>query len=395
MYQPKLNKLPKILIVHNKYLQSGGEDSVVQNEMDILSKNNYKVFYKEFDNRSLQDSSIKFIVFPFAIFFNIVAFIKIYWLIRKYKIEVVHVHNFYYKASPSVFWAAHLAGAKTVLTLHNYRLFCLNGIFFRDGKTCFDCHTAGNFSKGISEKCFKSSKIFSTALSWSTQFHRSIGTWKNKVDKFVVINPFMPQLLSDIGISSDRIILKRNVLSNYETASLKEYGKREDFYLYVGRLSIEKGIHHLIEAFKKNGKKLLIVGDGDLVEYVKETISDNIQYLGAMSKDQVLNLYARCKALIFPSLWIEGMPMTIIEALSKGTIPIVATSVNTTLMIQPGQNGFLYEAGNIDDLIRVISIFEALNTMERNKLSQNAYQQFLDTYSEAIHLKTIEGIYSF
>lgn len=389
------NEKPVILFIHNKYLQKGGEDSVVQNEISILKKNGYFIHYKEFNNQSLQKPGPGIFTLPFSIFFNISAFISIYLLVKKHKIDVVHVHNFFYKASPSVFWAARSAGAKTVLTLHNYRLFCLNGIFFRAGNICFDCHTAKNFKKGIAEKCFKSSRLFSTILALSTILHRKAGTWKNKVNRFVVINPFMPQLLSDIGIPPNKIILQRNVLSDFTNSTLKDYSERKDFYLYVGRLSIEKGVHHLIEAFKSCAKKLLIVGDGDLVDFVKQNVSDNIIYEGAKSKEEVFRLYANCKAIIFPSLWIEGMPMTIIEAQSAGTIPIVAASVNTDLMIQHGQNGFLYEAGNIEDLIRVIDIFEGQSIDELNRLSANARQHFLDTYSETQYLKAVIDIYHF
>lgn len=393
---PSIDKLnPIILVVHNKYLQNGGEDSVVHNEMDILIKNNYTLYYKEFNNNSLQKPGFGLLALPFNIFFNISAFLKVYRIVRKHKIDIVHVHNFFYNASPSVFWAAHLGGARTVLTIHNYRLFCLNGIFFRAGKICFDCHSAGNFSKGIAEKCFKSSTLFSTALSWSTKFHRTAGTWKNKVDRFIVINPFMPKLLSDIGIPSEKIILKRNVLSGYSSNPSQNYSERDDFYLYVGRLSFEKGLHHLIEAFQKNGKRLVIVGEGDLLDFVKDNLSGNIEYRGAMTKEQVLFLYGRCKALVFPSLWLEGMPMTIIEALSKGTIPIVAESVNTSLMIHSGKNGFLYESGNVEDLNSVISIFEVQSMDDLNRLSVNAFQEYLTNYSEAVHLKTIKEIYHF
>lgn len=395
MEQAKPIEPLKILIVHNKYLQSGGEDSVVQNEIDILSRNDYSVHYQEFSNTPFLKTGFGWLTLPFTIFFNISAFFKIRKLVKKHRIGVVHVHNFFYNASPSVFWAAHSAGAKTIVTLHNYRLFCLNGIFFRAGKICFDCHTNRSFRKGISEKCFKSSKIFSSALAGSTLFHRKIGTWTKRVDKFIVINPFMPQLLSDIGIPDHKIVVKRNVLPENPFHPVMNYTNRKDYYLYVGRLNAEKGVEHLVAAFRQSGKKLVIIGGGELASMVQENISSNIEYAGAKTKEEVFRLYSECKALIFPSLWIEGMPMTIIEALSTGTIPIVAASVNTEMMIESGKNGFLYESGNIDDLNKVIAIFESKNTDELNRLSANAYSEYLATYSANNQMKFINEIYQF
>lgn len=372
---------PIILFIHNTYLQKGGEDSVVQNELSVLRKHGYTVYYKEFDNRSFQKKTWRSLFLPLNLFFNISAFFTIYFLVKKKHIRVVHVHNFFYTASPAVFWAAKAAGAKTLFTLHNYRLFCLNGIFFRAGAVCFDCHTAGNFKKGVQEKCFKSSGLFSKALAWSTTLHRKTRTWKNKVDRFVVINPFMQQLLIETGIDPEKIIFKPNVLAEYHQKKINSYQERKDFYLYVGRLNTEKGIRHLVEAFKQSGKKLVIVGDGELAGFVKENLTDNISYLGALPKTEVSLLYDTCKALVFSSLWIEGMPMTIIEAQCAGTIVVAAESVNTKTMIQPGINGFLYEAGNMNSLIQVIDIFESKNKDELNRLSENARNYFLENYT--------------
>lgn len=388
---PKKN-LP-ILFIHNTYLQKGGEDSVVKNEISTLRQYGYPIMYQEFSNRSFQGSTPAKLLLILRIFFNMGSFFKIYFQIKKNGIKIVHVHNFFYSASPSVFWAAKAAGAKTLFTMHNYRLFCLNGIFFREGKVCFACHTNGNFKMGIKEACFKSSRFSSRILSLSTLLHRRLGTWRSRVDRFVVINPFMKELLIHQGIGPDKIIVKHNVLTDYDHKAIKDYKDRNDFYLFVGRLSTEKGVHHLLEAFKRSGKKLVIAGDGDLADYVKENKTANIEYLGALPKAEIFQLYETCTALVFSSLWIEGMPMTIIEAQSSGAICIVAESINTKGMIDHNHTGFLYEAGNIDNLNRVINIFESKDPEERNQLSQNIYRQFLAIYSEEQYVKSAEQLY--
>ena len=384
-----------ILFIHNKYLQKGGEDSVVEHEIAILKRNGYTVHLKTYTNELLNKKPLNILLAPVFLFFNPFSFIEIFFLVKRKKISVVHVHNFFYTASPSIFWAAKLAGANTIFTLHNYRLFCLNGIFFRNGHICMECHTNKHFNKGIAEKCFKSSKLSSYALAKATFFHRATGTWTKKLDKFVVINPYQAILLNDIGISKEKIIYKPNIIGQNLHTTKTDYIKRGDFYLYVGRLSKEKGIEHLIEAFKESGKKLVVVGNGELANFVQKNKTANIDYRGALLQEEIFRLYAQCKALIFPSLWLEGMPMTIIEAQSTGTITIAAGSENTARMIENGKTGYLYEAGNISSLLAVINIFEAQNTDEHNRLSDNVYRQYLDQYSEQKYLDTAKQLYQF
>ncbi|NKQ94721.1 glycosyltransferase, partial len=135
-----------------------------------------------------------------------------YFFVRRHRIAVVHVHNFFYTASPAVFWAAKAAGAKTVMTMHNYRLFCLNALFFREGKHCMICVQEGRFKQGIEHRCFKSSTLFSWALAGSINFHKWLGTWHHRVDRFIVINPLMQQLLSGMNIPTNKVLFKPNFL---------------------------------------------------------------------------------------------------------------------------------------------------------------------------------------
>lgn len=380
---------PVVLVIYNKYLQSGGEDAVVKAEIETLKKHHYQVFYKEYQNTAFK-ADIGILRLPFQLFFNLSTFFTTYFFVIRHKIDVVHVHNFFYTASPSVFWGAKLAKAKTVMTLHNYRLFCLNSLFFKNEHTCMECHTANSFKKGIQSKCFKSSRLFSIALAMSTRLHRKIGTWQHKVDTFITINPLMRQLLNDIQVPEVKIAYKANFVAD---AGFNNYNNREDFYLYAGRLQEGKGIRHLIKAFQQTGKKLYLAGDGEMADFVKAHASDNLVFLGTQSSEAMHRLLMQCKALVFPSLLLEGMPMTLIEAQSKGTIVIAASSVNTLSMITDGENGFLYKGNNVESLIEVINKFEALNTEMLNTISARGRAKYLQNYTEEQHIKIINNIY--
>lgn len=384
---------PSILLVHNTYLQKGGEDSIVAQEIQCLLDEQYPAQVLYFNNSSNNLGGI--LSYPFQLFFNLSAFIRVFRLVKKHGIEIVHVHNFYYKASPAVFWAAKMAGAKTLFTVHNYRLFCLNGLLFYNNNPCNICHQEQNFTAGIARKCFKSSTFFSRALAWSNYFHKSIESFSKKIDRFIVINPLQEQMLLDIGIESYKIKYKPNFLSGFKQATPALFETRQAFYLYVGRLSEEKGIKDLVAAFKENGKALQIVGDGPLADWVIAACDENISYSKAMPRASLLEYYANCAALILPSRWYEGQPMTVIEAQSTGAIVIAAYSENMSHMIADEENGFLYTIAPSYELNQVISKFEGLSIATKEMISQAAYQKFKLTYSLESHQAAIKQLYQF
>jgi glycosyltransferase involved in cell wall biosynthesis len=381
----------RILILHNTYLHKGGEDTVVTNEIACLKKNGYTVFYKEFSNASFQKKNLASLLFPLSTIFNWYAFFEVLFFLRKHRITVFHAHNIFYKATPAVFWAAKWHGAKTILTIHNYRLFCLNATFFRNNQLCFDCHQQQNFKSGLKNKCFKNSYWASLSLASSLRFNNWIHTWQNKVDQFIVVNEFSKELLIQSGIKESKIQFKHNFLIEIPTVST---APKKDFYLFVGRLSEEKGIRHLLTAFSELHKPLFMIGDGELSYLVEQSKNDLVQWLGIKSKPEVFELMQQCKALLFPSIWIEGMPMTIIEAQCLGTIPIVAKLVNTEKMIVDGVDGFLYEPANELSLMDAIHRFEQLSPDKLLEMRNNARNKALRIYTEDAHMELISEIYN-
>ena len=382
---------PSVLIIHNTYLYTGGEETVVAAEIESLKVNGYKVYFKEYTNANFKFFNFKTLLAPFNTIFNIFSFFEIIYFIRINKIKIVHAHNIFYTASPSIFWAAKLAGAKTVITIHNYRLFCLSANFFRAKQICFECSDKKSFKSGLQNKCFKNSLWASFTLALSIRLSDFLGTWKNKIDHYIVLNEFAKQLLINKGIDPKKIVLKSNFLSAYNLNQVNQI--RDNFYLFAGRITEEKGIRHLINTFTMTSKPLTIAGNGDMVNIINNNLSKNIKYIGLQSKAQIQSLLLTCKALIFPSIWIESMPMTLIEAQTMGTIPIVAASINTNNMIEHGIDGFLYDASKPNALMEAILHFESLSSTELDTISNNARNKSLKLYGEIAHVKKIKEIY--
>lgn len=392
---------PSILLIHNRYLHKGGEDTVVAQELSYLQSAGYRVIPMFFENQKAGMKSL--FQYPFQLFFNLSAFYKVYRLVKKQGIQMVHVHNFYYRASPSVFWAAKAAGAHTLLTLHNYRLFCLNGFMYYNNQICTQCYDDKNFKAGIERKCFKDSGIFSRVLAASYGLHKKLKTFSEKIDRYIVINPLQEQFLLNSGIPKEKIFAKPNFLLGFPDTAPIPFASRADFYLYVGRLSEEKGIRDLVDAFLENGKSLIMVGDGPLAPWIQEKIQErasaegqsNIEYLAAVPRESLAQLYQTCAALILPSRWFEGQPMTVIEAQSKGAIVIAADSANMRGMITHEADGYLYAINPVNQLNKVISIFEARSRETKDALSKAAYGRFQRSYTINQHINALKLLYHF
>lgn len=387
-----MNNKKNILFIHNKYLAEGGEDSVLKNEMLVLKETGFSIYLIEFNNKIFVKKNIFSAISTINIYFNFISFCKVFFFILRKNIKVLHVHNFFYNASPSIFFAAKILNIKTVFTLHNYRLFCLNAIFFRNGQICTDCSVNRNFSSGIKHKCFQESTLFSLILANANNFHRNIGTWRHFVDHFIIINDFQKQLLQNIGVNSAKIYFKPNFLINqHEVGTLQ----RKDYYFFAGRLQEEKGIRYLIEQFKLLGKKLIIAGEGDLLNYVLSECNDQITYIGQQSNENLLVYMRKAKAYIFPSMLFEGMPMGIIEAFSTGTIVIASESPVTSSMIKQNKNGLLYNRNEQNrSLSEIINQFEQLTSEQISQFSTEALLSFRNNYQKEAHLHTINTIYS-
>ena len=382
-------KSKNILLLHNHYLLNGGEDTVVNNELATLRNAGYQVYYLSFKNKNYNIFNPLTYLYAINSVFNIFSFFRVLYTLITKKIKVMHVHNLYYNASPSVFWAAKLVGVRTIMTIHNYRFFCLNAYFIRNGKQCFKCQNAKSFYPGLKYKCFKQSLPASFLLTLTINFNKWISTWYTMVDKYIVVNLFTKELLIQSGIQQHKIFYKANYLNNTNTTS----SSIKDYYLFAGRLTIEKGVEHVIETFKHSNRKLILAGDGELRAKIHNAKTNNIELVGFKNKEAILQLMSNAKALIFSSIWIECMPMTIIEALSIGTIPIIAYSINTEKMVDDKINAILYDPNEADGLKKALIYFEALSDKERLNMSQAGLRKYKDMYTEKTHLDKIVEIY--
>ena len=366
----------RILIIHNYYQHKGGEDVVFQQEYDLLRKE-HEVYTLTFQNKKGLKGLIQYLLYPW----NIFAYRKVQKYIKKINPDIVHVHNTHYGSGPVVIQAAKKLQKPVVLSLHNFRLLCPSATLFYNGKIFLDSITQKFPWTAVRNKVLDNSlaKTFLTAFTY--YIHQKLKTWQ-KVDLYLPLANFSKDLLltSKRNIKAEQITVKPNFITI--TAKVRI---AEDFYLYVGRLSLEKGIIELIRAFKKSGKQLIIVGSGPLKDQIKNDVENeaNIHLVGELNKCQIIDKLAQCKALIVPSVCYEGgVPLTIIEALACKT-PVLASKIGAIAdEIKDDSTGWTFNPFNPDSINSAIEKFESTSAIVINEITDRAHERYKQHYTK-------------
>jgi glycosyltransferase involved in cell wall biosynthesis len=379
----------KILQIHNKYLEKGGEDTVVANERQLLQAYGHTVELCEFDNLDLEGlSKVQLLS---RTLFNRLSYQKVIKHIEAFNPDIVHIHNVYYDASSAIFWAIKKKNVPAVMTIHNYRLGCIQGLLFRHNAVCSLCLDKSTSYYGLKHRCFKDSFVKSLQLTLVNKFNQWTIRYKNPVKKYIFLADFTKNLLSPtLSLKNTEGVLKPNYVSDFGISLMSE---RENSFLFVGRLNEQKGVKVLIETFKHNKKNLAIIGSGPLDDYVKETALTypNIHYWGYANGAFIIEQLKKSKALIVPSLTYEGQPMTILEAFSTGTPVLAANTKNLDTLIEDGKNGFLFDATSTVAMSEIIDIFDISTTPHMYTYARKTYEE---KFSPESNYRQLMAIYT-
>lgn len=377
----------KVLMLHNKYKIGGGEDVSTATEAKMLLDNGIDLEIMYVSNDSIDNKNL------FSLAANTIWSNKYYKeILNKVKTggyDIVHVQNFFPLFSPSIFHAANKAGAKVVMSVRNYRLICPSASLFTDNKICFDCVGKTVPINGVFKKCYRNSYLATGVVTSMLSFHNVLKTWHNKIDGLICISNFVKDQLVNAGFDGS----KMHVKYNFVDTNIQPSFSPEEYYIYIGRISEEKGILLLLDSFKQNNKQLVIIGDGPLQDLVKKTSEthSNITYLGKQPLEETYKKVAQAKALVFTSQWHEPFGRTIIESFAHGT-PVIGSALGgVTELIKNGENGVLFNPNSIEDLNNAIIKFE--NLPDHQTIRNNAYQSYLSNFQPKDNFKELETIY--
>ncbi|MCC6422626.1 MAG: glycosyltransferase family 4 protein [Phycisphaerales bacterium] len=380
----------RVLIAHNFYQQPGGEDQVFAAECALLKSRGHHVHEYVVHNDDLQHQSR--LGMAVGTFWNRRVYRELSRIVRDESIEVAHFHNTFPLMSPAAYYAVRRSGAAVVQTLHNFRLICSAATLFRDGKLCEDCVGKAPWP-AIVHGCYRRSRQVTAVTAAMTRVHHAAGTYAQAVDQYIALTEFARGKFVAGGMSANQIVLKPNFVPDNPSPGSGTGG----YAVYVGRLAMEKGIEMMLQAWKQlDGRiPLKIIGDGVMRPMVEQAAGEipGIQWMGRLPMEQVMHHLGEAAMLVFPSIWYEGQPRTMVESFAKGT-PIVASNLGSMAeMIDDGRTGRLFWPGDSAALARTVDELWQ-NPSQLASMRQQARLEYEMHYSADINHQMLMGIYA-
>jgi glycosyltransferase involved in cell wall biosynthesis len=373
-----------VLLIHNRYLERGGEEAVFEGEARLLEARGHRVVRWEVDNARVAELGA--LRLGARTVWSVEAHRAALRLAREVRPDVAHVHNTLPLLSPSVHHALSSEGTAVVQTLHNFRLLCPQGMHLREGRPCDACVGRAPVA-AVRHACYRGSRAATAAVAAMLTVHRGLGTWTRHVDAFVALSAFARDRFLKGGLPAERLHVK----ANFVDPDPGEGRGDGDFLLFVGRLADEKGVSTLLHAWgvvtarrarrdRSGGAsppgRLVLVGDGPRAPWVRDRMRalPGLEWEGRRSRERVLELMGRARALVFPSLCYENSPAVLAEAFARG-LPVIASRLGSTAeLVREGVSGRLFAAADPHDLARALEW--ALSTDELPPLRVGARAAF-------------------
>ncbi len=372
----------RILVIHTHYTSgiSSGENRVVADEVDLLRAHGHDV---ELWEPSADDlTGARRALLAAQVVWSRSAVRHLESAVRRFQPDVVHAHNLFPRLSPAVLRSRR---APVVLTLHNYRLLCLPATFLRDGHTCEDCFGKLPW-RGAMHGCYRGSRASSAALAGSIALHRAIGSFQRPA-AYLAVSEYVRRRHVEAGFDPERVWVKPNFVWGTDQRT----GAGADF-VYIGRLSPEKGLDRLLPMWGQVPARLRVIGDGPERSALEAAAPDNVSFLGAVPYEQVAGLLREARALVLPTACYEGAPRTVVEAYAAG-VPVVASRIGAVpSVVDEGETGLLADVGDTQQWVQALT--RLLDDAESQRLGANAFTAWCDHYSPERAIIDLERAYA-
>jgi glycosyltransferase involved in cell wall biosynthesis len=339
-------------MVHNYYRERGGEFTVFEAEQSMLRDAGHSVVTYTRDSREID---------RFGFRRRAALALRTIWagdtyremisVLRAETPEVAHFTNTFPLISPSAYDACHKLGVPVVQSIHNYRLLCPAATLWRDGAVCEEC-VDHSLLRSVRHACYRGSRPATAVLAAMLAVHRRRGTYSDRVDRYIALTEFARANLVAGGVPEERISVKPN-FTGPDPGTREHLGR---YALFAGRLSAEKGVRTLLDAWSllDSDIPLHVAGDGPLRGELEARVRDegfsNVTFLGAVARSKMLAEMQGARVLVFPSELYEGMPMSIVESFACG-VPVIAARLGAMKeMIEDRRTGLFFSPADASGL---------------------------------------------
>jgi glycosyltransferase involved in cell wall biosynthesis len=391
----------KIVVVHSRYRSAApsGENRVVDQEIAALRALGHDVELFERRSDDIEEwSPVRKATLPAAVVWNGQIRRELRDSLRARRPDVVHIHNTFPLLSASVLYACRDAGVPAVATIHNYKLACASGDFFRDGAVCHDC-ADGVPIGAMRHGCYRGSRAATAPIALAVTVHRR--AWRTMVSAYVCISAAQRDLLRGVGLPAERVFVRHNMIP---ARPVREVAKRP-VVVYAGRLDATKGVPVLMAGWDRYlseldrpGLELTIAGSGPLEDTVRAWASTrpSVRVAGQLDPDACAAEMAAARAVVLPSAWEETFGLAAVEAMALGVAPLAAAHGSFPELITDGVDGVLFRPGDPAALAAALAQADANNKAfdEYGAQARKTYEQrfnpvdslarLLDIYEDAV-----------
>ncbi|HSZ54077.1 MAG TPA: glycosyltransferase family 4 protein [Tepidisphaeraceae bacterium] len=377
----------KVLLCHNHYQQPGGEDHSFEDEARLLELHGHQVVRYTLHNDAIADMGRVGVAVRTV--WNQRIHSELRQLMRSEAPELVHFTNTFPLISPAAYYAAAAERIPVIQALRNYRLLCPNALLLRDGQPCELCLGRRVAIPAIVHKCYRDSRAATAVVAGMLATHRGLGTWQRKVNLFYTPSEFARRKYIAGGFPADRIAVK----PNFVHPDPGEGSGKGGYAIFAGRLSQEKGVSTLLEAWLRHNPPmpLKILGDGPMAGDVRDAIQKcpKIEWLGRLPIDQTLHLIGEASVLVFPSLAYETFGRSIIESFARGTPVITSDKGASAELVEIAINGYHFATGDASSLAARV----AQMATDAYKMRKAARAEYLRHYTADRNYQMLLSIY--
>lgn len=379
----------RVLQLHTRYRQRGGEDAVVDAEHAVLERAGHEV-HQHIEVNPTDPAGAALALG--ASVWNPLAARRAGAAADAVRPDVVHLHNTWFAASPSVLSAFRTRRIPVVMTVHNFRLVCTNSLFLRDGLPCEDCLGRDPWP-AVRHRCYRGSRAASAVAAAGIAVHRRAGTWARSVDRFVALSEFARGRLVRAGLPNRSVVLGSNFVADPGPRAAPPSASRD--VLFVGRISAEKGLHVLLDAWRRAAPpalRLVVVGDGPDRARLAAQAPPGVEFAGRVEPAEVLARMSAARALVLPSVWFEGQPVAALEGLASGT-PLVLSEIGGLPEVLGAERaGWRAPPRDVDALVQVLGgLADPAAVDERGAAARRRYAE---TFTPDAAVARLEALYA-
>ncbi len=364
------------------------------------NKNIQSVYNKYFVKRFSQDdyntmSPIDNVMAVINSIWAIDVYVNAKKLIKKYKPDIADIHNIYYQISPSIFSSVSNYDIPIVQHLHDYSMYCINGVCEINESTCTKC-MHNNYYYAVKNKCYLNSTIKSIVGVTSHILNKDLLKYQKHINKFIVTSHFQRKFLSSWGLSEDKMEVLPLFFDKDKYPIIQD-SREENIILFSGEMKYRKGPTLIYELAKRmKNIQFVLAGRGPYTEILslraKNENINNLIFYDYLDKAELFQIVSKSLLIIMPSLFYESFGRVIIEAFAHGK-PVVGSRIGSIPeIIKDSYNGFTFEPGNILDLFEKVD-FLVKNTKLRHEMGFNARRDYLLKYSKDIYYNNLMKIY--